>query len=342
MVRCLDARGCLYEHLAKVKYQVLKNFMDDHNGLKYYKKYQRMKKNLNNIPLAPTRARNRNGASSKNRSWTPEEDSLLTSLVSSRGINLNWAEINKSFPDKTQAQIIERWNKVLDPNLLKGSWTREEDETIVNYVRTCGTKSWTRLAQLLPGRIGKQCRERWVNHLDPNINRGPWTDEEDNLLIELHEKYGNSWTKISDHIFQRSDNAIKNRWNSTLSKRVMYMKNHNQQFNQFPVVTVNATSPPRSIRIESNQIEVPKPPLDFLQNSNFKDFKLPPLLSPLSGDTKKTTSNVKKQDLYSESPFVLVSPLGSLLNSPSRSKKNEKTPTLKENRNELMNLILQQ
>jgi hypothetical protein len=127
--------------------------------------------------------------------------------------------ISRFFPTKPETQIAERWRKVLDPSLLKGSWTRQEDETIINFVRCNGTKSWARLSGLLPGRCGKQCRERWFNALDPAKNRGPWTREEDEQLMRLHQQYGNRWMKISSLMPMRTDNAIKNRWHSTLARR---------------------------------------------------------------------------------------------------------------------------
>jgi hypothetical protein len=105
---------------------------------------------------------------------------------------------------------------------VKGSWTREEDETIVRFVQENGVKDWIRLATLLPGRLGKQCRERWRNHLDPDMNRDPWTEEEDQLLIHWHTQVGSKWVKIAEFLPGRTDNAIKNRWNSTLSKRIQY------------------------------------------------------------------------------------------------------------------------
>jgi hypothetical protein len=154
-----------------------------------------------------------------NKFWTHEEDHRLITLVSMRPGPANWSEIAKAFPTKSETQIGERWSKVLDPSLLKGSWTRSEDEMIMSYVARNGTKSWSKLSELLPGRTGKQCRERWCNALDPAINRGPWTPAEDRTIIELHEKYGNHWTKIGELMPTRSDNAIKNRWHSALSKR---------------------------------------------------------------------------------------------------------------------------
>jgi len=172
-----------------------------------------------NVPIAPTRNRNRNNISIRKQKWTQDEDTQLTLLMQSCP-KVNWNDFTSFFQGKSSQQILERWTKVLDPTLMKGSWTRGEDETIIDFVSTCGTKSWTKLAERLPGRIGKQCRERWFNHLDPNIYRGPWTPEEDNLLISLHEKYGNHWVKISQLIPHRSDNQVKNRWNSTLFKKV--------------------------------------------------------------------------------------------------------------------------
>jgi hypothetical protein len=108
---------------------------------------------------------------------------------------------------------------VLDPSLLKGSWTRTEDEAIIKFVAQNGTKSWAKLSELLPGRIGKQCRERWFNALDPSLNRGPWTPQEDRILMQLHQRFGNRWAKIGGLMPTRSQNALKNRWHSSLAKR---------------------------------------------------------------------------------------------------------------------------
>lgn len=173
--------------------------------------------------LAPTRARHKVSNNSKSTKWTKEDDDALIQLVSNSP-NQNWVELTRFFTDKTAQQISERWEKVLDPHLVKGSWTRREDQIIIDFVREHGVKNWTKLAEQLPGRIGKQCRERWRNHLDPDVNRNPWTPEEDDTLIKLHEEYGNQWVKIAESIPGRSDNSVKNRWNSTLKKRLEYQK----------------------------------------------------------------------------------------------------------------------
>ncbi|KAL9644251.1 hypothetical protein ABK040_005712 [Willaertia magna] len=107
---------------------------------------------------------------------------------------------------------------------IKGSWTEEEDKKLLDLVQNHGAKRWSFIAQGLPGRVGKQCRERYLNHLDPKINKKAWTEEEDAVIVEMHEKHGNQWAKISRVLEGRTANAVKNHWNSTLSKKLEKLK----------------------------------------------------------------------------------------------------------------------
>jgi myb proto-oncogene protein len=91
--------------------------------------------------------------------WTPEEDEVLCKAVE-RFQGKNWKKIAECFKDRTDVQCLHRWQKVLNPELVKGPWSKEEDNTIIDLVEKYGPKKWSTISQHLPGRIGKQCRER--------------------------------------------------------------------------------------------------------------------------------------------------------------------------------------
>ncbi|XP_023532955.1 transcription factor MYB41-like [Cucurbita pepo subsp. pepo] len=108
--------------------------------------------------------------------------------------------------------------------IKKGPWTTEEDEKLIDFVAKNGHGSWRALPERAGlNRCGKSCRLRWTNYLRPDIKRGNFSKEEESSIIELHKTLGNRWSKIASHLPGRTDNEIKNFWNTHLRKKLLQM-----------------------------------------------------------------------------------------------------------------------
>ncbi|KZV48161.1 hypothetical protein F511_27724 [Dorcoceras hygrometricum] len=105
--------------------------------------------------------------------------------------------------------------------LRKGLWSPEEDEKLVKHITKYGHGCWSSVPKLAGlQRCGKSCRLRWINYLRPDLKRGTFSQEEEGLIIELHAVLGNRWSQIAAQLPGRTDNEIKNLWNSSIKKKL--------------------------------------------------------------------------------------------------------------------------
>eukprot|EP00924_Labyrinthula_sp_SR-Ha-C_P014852 snap_masked-scaffold_9-processed-gene-0.6-mRNA-1 protein AED:0.43 eAED:0.47 QI:0/-1/0/1/-1/1/1/0/207 len=157
------------------------------------------------------------------RKWTKAEDEELRKVVSIIGTK-NWVKAAVHLSNRSPTQCLQRWYQVLQPGLVKGSWSKEEDEILIAVVKKelgdnyylkpiPRLRSWKFAEDMLVGRTSKQCRERWTLALDPNINKEEWCKWEDEKIIQLQALLGNKWCLIRELLNNnRTENAVKLRF----------------------------------------------------------------------------------------------------------------------------------
>ena len=153
----------------------------------------------------------------KRSKWTPKEDEKLKYLAKLNNYK-NWKHISNQIKGRSAVQCQQRWNKILQPGLVKGPWSAYEDKILTEWVNKYGPIKWTLCSNNIPGRTGKQCREHWNNVLNNDIKKGDWTIEEDFLIMNFYKKYDGSWKKLIEIFDKRTENSIKNRFFSQLRK----------------------------------------------------------------------------------------------------------------------------
>nr|APY20264.1 MYB type transcriptional factor R4 [Pyrus betulifolia] len=163
-------------------------------------------------------------ASILKREWTKDEDAKLRSAVETLGEG-NWQAVASALGGRAGTQCSNRWKKSLHPTKKReGRWTPEEDKRLKVAQMLFGPKNWNKTAQFVPGRTQSQCRDRYVNSLEPSLNYGEWTEEEDSRLRAAIEEHGYCWSKVAACVPRRTDNMCWRRCKVLYPEEVLLLK----------------------------------------------------------------------------------------------------------------------
>ncbi|CAH8328200.1 unnamed protein product [Eruca vesicaria subsp. sativa] len=187
--------------------------------------------------------------------------------------------------------------------LKRGPWTIEEDHRLINFILNNGIHCWRvvpKLAGLL--RCGKSCRLRWINYLRPDLKRGGFTDAEDDRIMELHSQLGNRWSKIASHFPGRTDNEIKNHWNTKIKKKMKHLGLDPATHEAMDSITDQT---------ESKQITIPNMCTTIKEKEETKDQPKDDVIIETS-KTLIVTNNGKEQAENSKSLYAEEVDIGSL------------------------------
>ncbi|KAF8559370.1 hypothetical protein OG21DRAFT_1503273 [Imleria badia] len=151
------------------------------------------------------------------RPWTASEDQLLANAVAVHGQVDNWKAVALSVPGRTNKACRKRWLHSLSPNVKKTAWTREEDDLLLELYKIHSAK-WAVIARNIPGRTDDACSKRYREALDPSLKKHDWTADEDEKLIDAHNRLGGKWGRVGQEL-QRSGLGCRNRWRLLQRKR---------------------------------------------------------------------------------------------------------------------------
>lgn len=240
--------------------------------------------------------------------WTTQQDDALRYSVQLYN-ERNWKAIAELVPNRNHAQCLQRWRKVLKPGLVKGHWSYGEDQILEALIYR-GYNNWTVIAEQIPGRTPKQCRERWKNHLNPMINKGPYTEEEDRILLHAQYQMGNKWSQIAQMLPGRTEDSVKIRFKSLQQNPQKAIQSYAQvaQIKQEKMAIIAPEPPLQNVFRPNFTVSVSAPSRsDLIQTNSGAKHSQPPL-PPHSIDER----NNGQEDMVTNSRDVIIRPGASL------------------------------
>ncbi|CAD8141267.1 unnamed protein product [Paramecium pentaurelia] len=155
--------------------------------------------------------------------WTIEEDNVLSLSIQKYGTT--WCKVAQSFPNRNPNSCIQRWKRLKSQSKIKKQkWNLIEDQLLLELV-TLNGKKWKKISKYFTGKTDKQCLQRYNNTLNPNVNKQPFTVEEDQIIYQNYIILGSKWSKISRKLNRRTHNQVKNRFYSHIISSHLNLEN---------------------------------------------------------------------------------------------------------------------